>query len=626
MKILTCFAKFLSPASILFALVLLFVLTAFANAAGNVNSATDLIPPQITIISPAENDIIETATPRIEVSFVDLSSGIDQKTIHLILDQLEVTAQATIETTDVTGQALVSPLNIHYQLSVPLAQGTHELYFSVRDQAGNLAERRWKFEIKAAVTGGVQMGGTNTLEIDDSPLAKTIDTFDFGAQTSAKDTNLQLHLLGHATDYSDGTTSSNFNFEGANFYLDKYSLGVNHQKAGLVLGYAINPLDSELFQLGYEVKGGVVRDTVDQYKWAAFSGDMSCSVGLNISVYKVSGVTGGWMSPAGTGLNGFYIDLGGGDGYSFTGINGNTLLGKTVLFRFEAIHSVSKSDQLSGNGLVIHFDKPMASTTFGLDYTMLLPGYPELGTPSGLSPQYGGVQRYGIRSATAFGKGQNVSFDASFTEDNLDHSQASTGDRENVGLSYNYNPNPGFNFTTYYQGDFQYIKEDIAGDSDEVNHMLIFNIKKLFNQSTLQTTLSLGETRVPDCSHQTQLFTAWTQPVGVFNLTPSIQWNNENESAGGSTNSFDTRLTLDYQFNPDVSRSTFALFRSVSNDATTSPTVYLTKIGFESNVYLRLWHNSSLNFAFNRSYYAYANSTIPDGWNLTLSASWKMVF
>jgi hypothetical protein len=632
MKISKWVIKFLSPASILFVIVFLFVLTAFANAAGTANSATDLIPPQITIISPEENGTIVTSTPRIEVSFVDLSSGIDQQTIHLILDQLEITAQATVETTDVTGQALVSPLNIHYQPSVPLAQGTHEVFFSVRDKAGNLAERRWKFEIKTASAGGIQVGGTNTFEIDDSPLAKTTDTLDFGAQTRVKDTDLQFHLSGHATDFLDGTTSPNFNFDGANFYLDKYSLGVYHQKAGLIVGYATSPLDSELLQLGYEIKGGVVGNTVNHYNWAVFSGKTSTSDGLYMTVYDVSSITGGWTSPSGTELDGFYVNLGDNNEYSFTGMKGTNMFGKTVLSRFEVINGVSKVNQTSGNGLAIHFDKPINTTALGFDYTILQSAYPILGRPSSLYYQVPsnnlpeGVQQYGIRSVTTFGNSNNLSFAGSFTEFNLIDYDPENVNRKNINLGYDYTPDPGFNFNANYQGDIQYKKGESSGNSTEVNNTLLLSIKKFFNQSTMQTSLSLGETRNLSESNQTQFFAAWTQPFGAYNLTPSIQWSNQNISNRGSDNSFDTRLTLDTRFNPDLPRSTFALFRSVSNDATTSPTVYLTKIGLETNVYLLLWHNSSLNFTFSRSYYSRENSTIPDGWNLTLSCSWKMVF
>jgi hypothetical protein len=65
-------------------------------AAEPANYASDIAPPRITIISPPKDSRVETGIPRIEVSFSDLS-GINNDTIHLFLDRMEVTPRAIID-------------------------------------------------------------------------------------------------------------------------------------------------------------------------------------------------------------------------------------------------------------------------------------------------------------------------------------------------------------------------------------------------------------------------------------------------------------------------------------------------------------------------------------------------
>jgi hypothetical protein len=533
-----------------------------------------------------------------------------------------------LETSDVTGQALVRPYTIHYQPSRDLAQGSHEVIFSVRDQKGNLAVKRWKFEIKAA-GGAIQISATNIIDIARNPMAKATDTLDLSAQTrlQLQETNFQLHLQGSAADYPNGITPD-YQDNGINYYLEKYSFGINHQNIGLTLGYATSPLQSELLQLNYEVTdGGVLSDAFGQYKWAVFSGKMSTSYGINMSVYNVSGFTGSWNDPAGNQVNGYYVDLGDAGGYTLIGMNGNTMIGKTMLFRYEAIHSAAKKNEITGNGAAVHVDMPVGVTTLGFDYTLLQSGYPDIETTTGLSPKYGGIQRYGIRSYAPIGKSQILNFEGTFSEDNLDNSQNTTNCQENVNLGYTYRPDTTFTLNANYQGDRQFASEDTSENSSELNHAFLVNMVKQLAQSSIQSTLTFNRSAEasPD-ENDTGFFTAWTKPLGAYNLTPSIQWLNDDKSNGDYSKSLDARLTLDLKFHPDVSRSTFSLFRKTTDVCTYGTTTYETEIGLDTQIYVLLWHNSTLMVTFDRSHYAYKNSSTPAGWDLTLSASWKLIF
>lgn len=128
------------------AIVCLLFLPVTTIAAEPANYVSDIASPRITIISPPKDSLVETGTPLIEVLFADFS-GINNDTIHLFLDRMEVTPGAIIEREDVTGQDAGSPWRISYTPKVALSKGVHEVRFSVEDLAGNLAELSWSFEV-----------------------------------------------------------------------------------------------------------------------------------------------------------------------------------------------------------------------------------------------------------------------------------------------------------------------------------------------------------------------------------------------------------------------------------------------------------------------------------------------
>jgi len=304
-----------------------------AQAADTLQYASDLIPPQIIIISPLPDGITDTGTPKIEVSFVDTGSDIDETTIRLVLDRIDVTRQSVIERIDATGQAVNSPRKLTYRPLVSLAQGMHQASFNVRDLAGNLAEVHWRFEVKALVQGGFRVGGSNIFQYDDAPIMKVTDIWNLTAQGQYGETGIQINLLGRVTDYPDLTPV--FSCERYNFHCDKYSLGLYHRRFSLVMGYVIASVNSELLQTGLELKGTVAGDRVElpsgQYHWSVFSGKTGSSYGVGMSVYDITGFSGEWHSASGWGLGGYYTGINDTGGYRYGGIKGNMLLGSSVV-------------------------------------------------------------------------------------------------------------------------------------------------------------------------------------------------------------------------------------------------------------------------------------------------------
>lgn len=589
--------------------------------------ASDLIPPQITVISPLQDSVIDTGTPKIEVSFVDNGSDIDEKTIRLVLDRRDVTGRSLIERIDVTGQAINSPRKITYRPSSSLTRGVHRVNFSVRDLAGNLAELHWSFEVKGAGQGEFRISGSNTYQLDVTPIYKNADSWDLTAQGQYRDIGIQLNLLGRVTDYPDITPA--FSYDGYNFYFDKYSLGFYREKFALVMGYANASISSELLQVGLEVKGSVVGDTVDlpagQYSWSAFFGQTGSSYGVGMNVYDITGFSGEWRSASGWELGGFYVKIDDATGDNYGGIKGNMLLGGSLLCRYELIHGYSRADSRSGNGMALHFDTSLASTVLGFDYFMLEPDYPEPGSSSSLILTGGGRQRYTVRSVTTIDNKRSLNVDASIAVDNPEQDFTT---RNNINIGYNGNPNPGFSFSSNYQGDFQYGPENSSGINEQRSNRILLSLKKKFVESALDASLSFGETREPtlsDSFNQIQLFSAWTKPVGIYNLTPSAQWTQQYMLNGINSSSIDIRMTLDRQLHPDLARSKVALYYRKSEDGDTSPP-FLTNIGLEATVYMKLWHDSTLYITGSCAKWIREGTVFSDGWNSRLSLSWKLFF
>lgn len=609
-------------------LKLIFILIGFlvfqpvlTSAEGLNDYAADLVPPQITVIYPLPDSAADTDIPKIEVSFADIGSGIDENTIRLVLNRLDVTSQSIVESIDVTGQAIIRTYKITYQPSAPLSLGSHEIRFSLRDLAGNLAELHWRFEVQGEGRAGFRIGGSNTYQFDSVPIYKNTDTWDLTAGGQFGENGVQLRLLGRITDYPGLTP--NYNYEGYNFYYDHYLLTYQRKKFNLAMGRATASLSSELLQIGLALKGGVVNDAVDlpsgQLNWSVFSGKTGSTYGIGITAYDLTGLSGEWISASGWGFGGYYVGLGGGNnGFDYGGIKGNLLLGESVLFRYELINGYSRAENRFGNGMALHFDGMLATTALGFDYFMIQSEYPEPGSSSVL-PTGGGMERYAIRSVTPFDNGQSINIGASVAVDNP---QAKFTTRDNLSIGYNFNFDPDFHFSSLYQGDFQYNKSDLTNKSNRI----AFDLRKSLEESSMNTSLSFEKTQRPDPSDSfdgIQLFGAWIKSIGGYDLTPSARWTYQYGLDKILATTIETRLTLSKQLHPDLSVSRIAFFHRKSEDeGEESP--HLTNTGVEAALQLLLWYNSILTISGN--YSEWVREPDASGRNTGFQLSWKIVF
>jgi hypothetical protein len=96
----------------------------------------DVTPPQVTPVSPPPGSAVATASPIIQATFSDDSSGIDISTVRLVLDGVDHTSDLIV------GEALASLIP-----STPLPDGTIAVSFSVSDKAQNVGTVNWSFVV-----------------------------------------------------------------------------------------------------------------------------------------------------------------------------------------------------------------------------------------------------------------------------------------------------------------------------------------------------------------------------------------------------------------------------------------------------------------------------------------------
>jgi hypothetical protein len=611
-------------------MVCLLFLPFVTYAAGTAEYASDVAPPQIKIISPLKNSPVETGTPRIEVSFADVLSGINSDTIHLFVDRMEVTAKVVIEQDDVTGQATDGLWHISYTPGLALSQGKHEVRFSVQDLAGNRADISWSFEVMTGAGEGLSISGVNTLRVDESPVKMTTDTLDLTTLAQYGETDIRLNLTGKITDYPG--VESAYTYNGYNFYYDNYSLGFYRQQSSAVFGYVNASLDSELLQIGLTMKGGVVEGTQEksgnQYHWIIFSGDSGSSYGTGANLYQMTGTLGDWKTSSGLLLGGYYVNLDGRRAYNYTGLRGNGFINNMGLLRFEVIHGFDKTAGSTGNGFTLHLDKSLSSFDWGLDYQILEPEYPDVGSSSIFNSSRRGMQSYGIRTNSTINEKQSLSMDGSISRDNLDNTLPYTITRKNITTMYDYHSESGFRLNTGYQGDFQNKAGDSIGENSE-NNIVIIGIQQSIGVSTLRLNCNYDKTRYPeagDTYKQLRLISSWTQPVGAYNLTPSLQWSDQKDEDGDWFKSTEARLTWDMKAYSNLPRTTIALFYRINEELDGGERIRINSYGVLPSLYLRIGLRSTLSLVYNYSNWAREGSKSRDGVDTTANLTWKAYF
>src|SRR5262249_956432 len=87
----------------------------------------DTVPPALATTSPPGPTVSDTLSPTVAVTFSDATSGIDPSTLHIFLDETELTTSCRLG-----GGMATCP-------SGPLGAGGFTVFAYVRDRVGNLA-------------------------------------------------------------------------------------------------------------------------------------------------------------------------------------------------------------------------------------------------------------------------------------------------------------------------------------------------------------------------------------------------------------------------------------------------------------------------------------------------------
>lgn len=146
----------------------------------------DTLPPAISNEQPANLTSTGSTLPTISASFVDSTSGTDIGSVQLIVDSVDVTADATI-----------TPNSVSYVPSSPLGDGSHDVYLQVGDNSNpqNLGAKAWSFtvDIEPPIISNLQpvnnsqtVNGQPTISasyndasgIDIASVVLKVDTFD----------------------------------------------------------------------------------------------------------------------------------------------------------------------------------------------------------------------------------------------------------------------------------------------------------------------------------------------------------------------------------------------------------------------------------------------------------------
>ncbi len=137
-----------------------------------ITALVDDTVPTITVVSPADGDTTEDATPTIKASYSDAPAGIDQTSVEILVNGVDVTDDATVIGASVT-----------YTPTDDLAEGSHDVVVNVEDNAGNAATESWSFRVVSWLVDTETVADGGSLDaLDTVGVAVTI-TGDTGAIT-----------------------------------------------------------------------------------------------------------------------------------------------------------------------------------------------------------------------------------------------------------------------------------------------------------------------------------------------------------------------------------------------------------------------------------------------------------
>ncbi len=103
----------------------------------SIDAWVDDTVPTITVVSPLDDAMTEDPTPVIKATYSGGTSGIDEDSVEMLVDGVDVTDDAS----SLTDSAVT------YTPEDDLAEGTHDVTVSVSDNAGNEATESWPFRV-----------------------------------------------------------------------------------------------------------------------------------------------------------------------------------------------------------------------------------------------------------------------------------------------------------------------------------------------------------------------------------------------------------------------------------------------------------------------------------------------
>jgi hypothetical protein len=109
----------------------------------------DTVPPVIASFSPASGGSITGTSISVSASYTDATSGVSPATVKIWLDNVDVTAGASVTNSTVSYAATV-------------AAGVHTARVSVKDKINNEANQSWSFTVNAATIVSSGGGGPTT--------------------------------------------------------------------------------------------------------------------------------------------------------------------------------------------------------------------------------------------------------------------------------------------------------------------------------------------------------------------------------------------------------------------------------------------------------------------------------
>jgi hypothetical protein len=103
-----------------------------------------MISANLTVLSPAEGDIVETGRPVISVAFTSGDTAVDASAVVLEIDGKPVTDRENLQ--------IYSTL-FSYIPGSPLAEGTHQMHVGLKDGTAGESDTEWTFTVQTKVAG-----------------------------------------------------------------------------------------------------------------------------------------------------------------------------------------------------------------------------------------------------------------------------------------------------------------------------------------------------------------------------------------------------------------------------------------------------------------------------------------